>query len=42
MCSIISLPLINLLPFGNDGFGWVTPTVLVFIVANFMSKNNAT
>jgi LIVCS family branched-chain amino acid:cation transporter len=32
----IVTPLIDILPFGNEGFGWITPTFLVFIIMNII------
>ncbi|MGB0896947.1 MAG: branched-chain amino acid transport system II carrier protein [Flavobacteriaceae bacterium] len=29
-------PLLNLLPLGNEGFGWVTPTLIVFLLVNMV------
>ena len=37
-------PLVNILPFGEEGFGWITPTLLVFIIMNiieFKQKKDA-
>lgn len=32
----IVTPLIDILPFGNEGFVWITPTLLVFIIMNIV------
>ena len=29
-------PLINILPLGNEDFGWITPTFVVFLIVNFI------